>query len=322
MATQNVFVTGGTGLVGKAVVKRLLAASTSLTVLLREASRERRAIDIETLESLAERLPGSLQFVTGDIEADGLGLSPEGRSALAAADHCFHLAALYDLHADDDRVQRVNVDGTANVIAALNDVAFTGRLQYASSVAIMGDYEGTFTESMFSEGQRFAHTYLRTKHEAEALVRDSKLDYRIYRPSSVVGDSRTGEMDRIDGVYYSFSGIKMLARIVPSWMRIPVPRLKGRFNLVPVDYVADAMVHIALNDTSDSRVFHLADPKPPSLIKQTEYFVRAAGGPRLLPLMDPSKIPGFGNVVRMASAMPAVTARSTARTPPFWPPTG
>ncbi len=306
MSTLKFFVIGGTGLLGKAVVERLLA-SGSVTMMLRPGSRERRADDIEKLEHRARQLPGELRFVAGDIEEKGLGLTAEGRAALSDASHCFHLAALYDLHASEDELKRVNVDGTANVIATLGELEFTGHLQYASSVGIMGDFDGTFTEAMFSEGQRFAHPYLRTKHEAEALVRESTLEYRIYRPSSVVGDSRTGEMDRIDGVYYSFAGLKAIARIVPTWLPVPAPRLKDRFNLVPVDYVADAMVHISLNDSGDRRVFHLVDPKPPTLVKQTELFLKAAGGPRLLPIMDPSKVPGLGNILRMASAMPAVT---------------
>ena len=134
----------------------------------------------------------------------------------------------------------------------------------ACSVAVAGDYAETFTEAMFEEGQGLPHAYHRSKLESEKLVRASELDYRIYRPSAVVGDSKTGAMDRIDGVYFSFGAIKKLAYALPGWARVPVPRIRGRFNLVPVDYVADAMAHIAFAD-SDARSFTWwIQSRPPS----------------------------------------------------------
>ncbi len=101
---------------------------------------------------------------------------------------------------------------------------------------------------MFEEGQRFPHAYHRSKYESEKLVRESRFDYRIYRPSSVVGDSTTGAIDKIDGIYFSFGAIQKLAYALPAWVRLPAPRIRGAFNVVPVDYVADAMVYIALHD--------------------------------------------------------------------------
>ncbi|MBT8452740.1 MAG: SDR family NAD(P)-dependent oxidoreductase, partial [Deltaproteobacteria bacterium] len=121
----------------------------------------------------------------------------------------------------------------------------------------------------------------------------------------VVGDSKTGAMDRIDGVYFSFAAIKKLAYALPGWARVPVPRIRGGFNLVPVDYVADAMAHIALHD-SDARVFHLVDPRPPSLVKMTQMFLAAAGGPRLGPALDLAKLPGMKKTGAMLSMLPSV----------------
>jgi short-subunit dehydrogenase len=174
-----------------------------------------------------------------------------------------------------------------------------------SSVAVAGDYADTFTEAMFQEGQDLPHAYHRSKFESEQLVRESDLDYRIYRPSSVVGDSKTGTINRIDGVYFSFGAIQKLAYALPAWVRLPVPRIRGRFNLVPVDYVADAMVHIAFSKT-DAHVFHLVDPKPPPFVKMAAMFVSAAGGPRLGPAISIAKMPGVKKTGALMSMLPSV----------------
>jgi short-subunit dehydrogenase len=112
-------------------------------------------------------------------------------------------------------------------------------------------------------------------------------------------------MDRIDGVYFGFGAIKKLAYALPGWLRLPVPKVRGGFNLVPVDYVADAIAQIAFSETG-ARVFHLVDPKPPSLTKMTEMFVAAAGGPRLGPAIDFAKVPGIKKTGAVVSMLPSV----------------
>jgi short-subunit dehydrogenase/thioester reductase-like protein len=276
-----------------------------VTLMLRRGADERRKHELDELARAAADTDGSLHQVIGDLCTPDLGLADAGLAALSRAEHCFHLAALYDIDADSDALERSNIEGTKQLISALRKARFDGTLHHVSSVAVAGDYSETFTEGMFEEGQGLPHPYHRSKLESEKLVRASGLDYRIYRPSGVVGDSKTGAMDRIDGVYFSFAAIKKLAYALPGWARVPVPRLRGGFNLVPVDYVADAMVHIALHD-SDARVFHLVDPKPPSLVKMTQMFVAAAGGPRLGPAVDLAKLPGMKKTGAMLSMLPSV----------------
>ncbi|MGB7475242.1 MAG: SDR family oxidoreductase, partial [Polyangiales bacterium] len=297
--------TGGTGLIGRALVERLLRRGLNVTLMLRAGSAERRKSELEALERAAGGTNGSLNHVTGDLRAVDLGLSEAGLAALSEAGHCFHLAALYDIDADPDALQKTNVDGTTQLLSALRKAGFDGTLHHVSSVAVAGDYAETFTEAMLEEGQGLPHAYHRSKLESEKLVRESGLDYRIYRPSGVVGDSKTGAIDRIDGVYFSFGAIKKLAYALPGWARVPVPRIRGGFNLVPVDYVADAMAHIAFADTG-ARVFHLVDPKPPSLLKMTDLFVAAAGGPRLGPALDLAKLPGIKKTGALLSMLPSV----------------
>ena len=216
-SANHAFVTGGTGLIGRAVVERLLQRGVNVTVMLRAGAEERREAELEALGTIAGGANGSLTQVTGDLSEPDLGLSEYASAELSSAGHCFHLAALYDLDADPAAIEKTNVDGTRHLLSALSRARFDGRLHHVSSVAVAGDYADTFTEAMFQEGQGLPHAYHRSKFESEKLVRESKVDYRIYRPSSVVGDSETGAMDRIDGVYFSFGAIKKSFMIIKAW---------------------------------------------------------------------------------------------------------
>ena len=302
---KQAFVTGGTGLVGRAVVARLLKRGIDVTLLLRSGAEDRRKDALDALRSTAEHSGRTLAIVHGDLSQARMGLSASELSVLSDAGHCFHIAALYDIEADAERLAQTNVDGTKHLLEALRGAGFEGRLHHVSSVAVAGDYENTFTESMFDEGQGFPHPYHRSKYDSEKLVRASGLDYRIYRPSGVVGDSKTGAIDKIDGVYFSFDAMRKIAHAVPRWVRLPLPRIRGAFNLVPVDYVADALVHIAFSD-SDAHVFHLVDPKPPSLTKMSDILLSAAGGPSVGPALDLQKLPGAKKTLGMVSMLPSI----------------
>ena len=150
--------------------------------------------------------------------------------------------------------------GTQNAVDLANDLG-AGTFHHASSIAVAGVYEGFFTEDMFDEGQKLPHPYHRTKFEAEKLVRQRVSGaWRVYRPAIVVGNSQTGEMDKIDGPYYFFKAIQKVRNALPQWF--PLVGLEvGHTNLVPVDYVAAAMDHIAHQEGLDGRAFHLVEPR-------------------------------------------------------------
>jgi short-subunit dehydrogenase len=283
----------------------LLRRGVNVTLMLRGGAEERRRDELDAFLTMAGGANGSLTLVSGDLSEPDLGLSEAGVAALSEAGHCFHVAALYDIEADPEVIEKTNIDGTKHLLSALRKARFGGRLHHVSSIAVAGDYAETFTEAMFQEGQNLPHAYHRSKFESERLVRESELDYRIYRPSAVVGDSKTGATNRIDGVYFSFGALKKLAYALPAWVRLPVPRIRGGFNLVPVDYVADALIHIAFADT-EARVFHLVDPKPPSFMKMTGMFLSAAGGPRLGPAISFAKMPGAKKTGALVSTLPSV----------------
>jgi thioester reductase-like protein len=134
---------------------------------------------------------------------------------------------------------------------------------------------------MFDEGQPLTHAYHRTKFESERIAREeSTIPWRVYRPAIVVGDSKTGEMDKVDGPYYFFGLLDGAARL-PSPLRLVAPRL-GATNIVPVDYVADAMDHIAHAPGHDGQAFFLINPEPQPTVEVLNLFARVAGAPQLV----------------------------------------
>jgi nucleoside-diphosphate-sugar epimerase len=161
-SSNHAFVTGGTGLIGRAVVERLLGRGMDVTLLVRGGASERRRDALRQLEAAGESAKGSLSTVRGDLSKPRLALTDAGLRALSDAGHCFHIAALYDIEADPDALAATNIDGTRHLLDALQAAGFGGRLNHVSSVAVAGNYADTFTESMFDEGQSFPHAYHRS----------------------------------------------------------------------------------------------------------------------------------------------------------------
>ncbi|MBN6034614.1 SDR family oxidoreductase [Amycolatopsis sp. 195334CR] len=295
-------VTGATGLIGRHFTRLLLTREEvgSVTLVVRESSRARLAALVDGWPH-AERV----KLVTGDLTEPLLGLDEATRDELRGqVDHVMHLAALYDLTADDEESVRANVEGTAQVLALAADLR-AGRLHHVSSVAVAGDYDGVFTEEMFDAGQRLPTPYHRTKFEAERLVREQhEVPYRIYRPAAVVGHSRTGEMDKIDGPYYVFPAIARLTSL-PS-LPLVGPDI-GDTNLVPVDYVADALVELSLKPGLDGQVFHLVNPEPQPVTDVYNAFAGAAGAPKISTELDERLSRGVLKLVRFSENIPGVS---------------
>src|SRR5512147_1972094 len=227
------FVTGASGFIGKRLVKKLLARRGAVVhFLIRQSSQDKVAelLDYWGVDQKRARP------VYGDLAQPRLGLAKTALKQIGQIDHFFHLAAIYDLGADAESQIQVNIEGTRNAVVAANEMK-AGCFQHVSSIAAAGLYEGVFREDMFDEAEGLDHPYFMTKHESEKIVRkECKVPWTVYRPAMVVGDSMTGEMDKIDGPYYFFKLIQRMRQILPPWF--PSVGLEGgRINIVPVDFV-------------------------------------------------------------------------------------
>jgi NAD(P)-dependent dehydrogenase (short-subunit alcohol dehydrogenase family) len=274
------FITGATGFIGRSLVPLLMARGDNVFVLVRHGSRARFAAQRERLDPGGKRL----HALTGDLAEPGLGLSVDDRDQLRGAQF-FHLAAVYDLTAPAEETERANVTGTHNVVGLANQ-AGAACLHLVSSIAVAGRFKGSFTEAMFDEGQELDHPYYKTKHESERIVRtEATVPWRVYRPGMVIGSSETGEADRVDGPYYAFKLIQQMRDAFPQWVPFIGPE-GGPFNLVPVDFVAKAIDHIAHLEGLDQRAFHIVDPAPQSLGDTLNTFCRAAHAPEFALRID------------------------------------
>ncbi|MBI4850308.1 MAG: SDR family oxidoreductase [Acidobacteria bacterium] len=272
------FVTGASGLIGKRLVKKLLEhKGSSVYFLMRKESQSK----IDGLLNYWNTDKERVIPVFGDLLAPNLGLSKEDIKSLSKKiDHFFHLAAVYDLKADAEEQIAVNVDGTRNTVSLANTMDLKC-FHHVSSIAVAGMFEGIFREDMFEEAENLDHPYFASKHESEKIVRkEYKGNLRIYRPGMVVGDSKTGEMDKIDGPYYFFKLIQRIRQLLPPWM--PTIGIEGgRINIVPVDYVVDSMDYIAHIPKLNTNCFHLTDPEPMRVGDVLNTFARAAHAPTM-----------------------------------------
>jgi NAD(P)-dependent dehydrogenase (short-subunit alcohol dehydrogenase family) len=297
------FVTGATGFIGRHLVANLLKRKGTVYVLVRKGSQKKLGALVEQMGWDTQRVVA----VTGDLAKPRLGISPAQLKTLSGkVKHFFHLAAIYDLSADAASQQVANIDGTRNAVQ-LAETIKAGCFHHTSSIAAAGLYSGVFREDMFEEAEDLDNPYFRTKHDSEKIVREEcDIPFRIYRPGIVVGHSQTGEIDKIDGPYYFFGLIKKLREVLPSW--VPTIGIEGgRINIVPVDFVADAMDHIAHKPGLDGGCFHLTDPDPKRIGEVLNIFARAGHAPQMTMRLD----------ARMFAFVPAPIRMALTNLPPI-----
>jgi len=271
------FVTGGTGFIGRFLVHKLLEHGEPVYLLVRKSGLKKLPALRKTWGVDDKRVIA----ITGDLAKPGLGVAAEDLKRLKGKiDHLFHLAAIYDLAASAEDQQRANIDGTRHAVEFAHAVE-AGCFHHASSIAAAGLYDGVFREDMFEEAEDLDHPYFRTKHLAEGIVRsECQRPWRIYRPGFVVGHSKTGYIDKIDGPYYFFKLIQKMRNMLPPWM--PTIGIEGgRINIVPVDFVADALDYLAHKKGLDGKCFHLTDPEPYRIGEVMNIFARAAHAPQM-----------------------------------------
>ncbi len=275
---MHYFVTGATGFIGKRLVKKLLERKGSVVHFLIRQESEGKVASLREYWGVgaARALP-----VFGNLTAKRLGVSADAARALKGQiDHFYHLAAVYDLQADEESQIAVNIEGTRHTVEFAKAIA-AGHFHHVSSIAAAGLYEGVFREDMFDEAENIDHPYFMTKHESEKIVRqECKVPWSVYRPALVVGDSRTGEMDKIDGPYYFFKLIQRMRQILPPWM--PSIGLEGgRINIVPVDFVVNALDYISHHKRASGHCFHLVDPVGYRVGDVLDILSKAAHAPKM-----------------------------------------
>ncbi len=273
------FVTGATGFIGKRLVKTLLARKGATVYFLLRKESERKVPELLEYWGVSK---ARAIAVFGDLTSKKLGVAAGDLKGLKGEiDALFHLAAVYDLKADEETQIQANVEGTRNVVEFAKAID-AKHLHHVSSIAAAGLYEGVFREDMFDEAENLDHPYFNTKHESEKIVRkESKVPWTVYRPGFVVGDSKTGEMDKIDGPYYFFKLIQRMRQLLPPWF--PSVGLEGgRLNIVPVDFVVACIDHIAHSKADlKGKCFQLVDPMGHRVGDVLDIFNKAAHAPKM-----------------------------------------
>jgi thioester reductase-like protein len=274
-----IFFTGFPGFLGSELLPRVLERSPDAEAVCLVQPKfadlaRRRAAEIAAAHP---HVAGRIRIVVGDITLPDLG--PDDALALAPdVVEIFHLAAVYDLSVGRDFAMRVNVEGTRHMLDFARRCPRLRRFQYVSTCYVSGRFPGTFTEDHLEEGQRFNNFYEETKYLAEVEVQRAMrggLPVTIYRPSVVVGDSRTGATQKYDGPYFV---IQWLLR-QPSLAVLPVvgDSTRYEFNVVPREYVIGAIDHLSARDDTAGAVFNLADPDPLTVDATIDTLAEATG---------------------------------------------
>jgi NAD(P)-dependent dehydrogenase (short-subunit alcohol dehydrogenase family) len=280
---MNYFITGASGFIGLNLLQRLTKRPGTFYLLVRNDDSRIKILNAAKQFGFPT---DHLVFVQGDLTQPKLGIAPQWIDQLSnSVTHFFHLAAVYSFEADSDTIDKVNIDGTRHALQLAEKLG-AGCFHHVSSIAVAGQYRGWFHEDMFDQAHPEGHSYLTSKLASEALVREqSALPWRIYRPGVVIGDSKTGAAMRIDGPYYFFKLIQKMRDSLPQWM--PMLGLEGgRLNLVPVDFVTDAMDHISHKPELNGQCFHLTDPEPFRAGEIVNIFARAGHAPRMAMRID------------------------------------
>lgn len=258
---EVVLVTGFPAFTARRMVARILASDPDARVFV--LARPKFA---DAAREMARALPGQhgarIEVVEGDVCDMDLGLSgPEYRMLAGEVTTIHHMAGIYYMGVDRATARKVNIDGTRGVLELASDAVRLRRMIHWSTAAVSGKRKGVVLEEELDQGQSFHNFYEETKFEAEKLAQGAqrRLPLTILRPGVIVGDSRTGEIDKLDGPYY----LVVLIATQTLQLRVPLPgRGTAPLNLVPVDYVIDAGYQLGLDERAAGRTFHLTDPNP------------------------------------------------------------
>ncbi|HSB61804.1 MAG TPA: SDR family oxidoreductase [Vicinamibacteria bacterium] len=269
--------TGFPGFIGMRLLPRILELKPHARIecLVQEKFMDAARQAVETLGKKHRHARGRIDLVAGDITVQGLGIEAKRATDLRRSlREAYHLAAVYDLTVSREVGRRINVEGTKNVLEFLEEAPHFESLHYVSTAYVSGTARGVYRETDLDVGQGFKNHYEETKFQAEVEVVRSRVPRTIYRPGVVVGDSKTGETGKFDGPYF----------VLRAMERLPSPGLfvrlglgGGTVNVVPVDFVVEALARLSAGPASLGKTYHLTDPDPCSPVVIAELFSAAIG---------------------------------------------
>ncbi|HEX8846447.1 MAG TPA: SDR family oxidoreductase [Pyrinomonadaceae bacterium] len=275
---ETIFLTGFPGFIAVRLVKRLATEGARFLLLVQPAFMERAREEVARLASETDSLPDSFRLIEGDITQADLGVSPlELERARAETSTLFHLAAIYDLAVGREPAMRVNVEGTRNVNQFALSLKNLRRYHYVSTCYVAGLRTGLILETELRHEAGFRNFYEETKYLAELEVDalKSRLPVTIHRPSVVCGDSRTGETAKYDGIYYLIHYLRKQPSLLSL---VNIGNRQVSLNLVPVDFVVEAMTALVRDERAAGLTLQLADPKPLSTHELFEAIAKALAG--------------------------------------------
>ena len=262
MTDETIFLTGFPGFIAGRLVKRLAQDGARFLLLVQPSWAERARVDAARISVATGRPASDFRIIEGDITQPALGIdSAELEQARLETTQLFHLAAIYDLTVSHDAAVKVNVEGTRRVNEFARSLKNLRRYHYVSTCYVAGLRRGLILETELAHNAGFRNHYEETKYLAELEVDALKaeLPLTIHRPSVVVGDSLTGETAKYDGIYYLIHYLRMHPRLLSL---INIGNRDVRLNLVPVDFVVEAMAALAREERATGATVQLADPEP------------------------------------------------------------
>lgn len=262
---NTVLLTGATGFLGRELLLRLLQAEVKHIYLLIRGDAEAREKKFQrALDSIYPDGDGQqaarerITVLQGDIAVSHMGLSSEDlETVLAKVDHIVHCAANVSFGVGFSDHFAINLGGTRHALDLAEALHQKGRLKkvdYIGTAYVAGAREGFIREDELDKGQGFHNSYEESKFQAEQeiLRRGSHLPITRFRPSVVMGDQKTGRTSNFMMVYWL---VKVYA---DRWWRV-IPGVSGTVvDIVPVDFVTDAIIAISPQPQSVGQAYHLA----------------------------------------------------------------
>jgi thioester reductase-like protein len=259
---ETLFITGFPGFIANRLLERLARKDCDFVLLVQPSLRTRATEEIARIARLTGRATSDFQIVEGDISEPGLALQASDLALVQQqATRVFHLAAIYDLAVTRDLAMRVNPGGTRNVLDVARSISHLRHFHHVSTCYVAGKRTGVILETELRHDAGYRNFYEESKYLAELEVdaANNELPVTIHRPAVVCGDSQTGETGKYDGVYYL---IDYLLRWPRGLSLVNIGNCEVSLNLVPVDFVVDAMAALAFDERAIGKTLQLADPSP------------------------------------------------------------